>query len=260
MAVKVDTRQLDRKIAATLAATVAARGRGGLALGAVFVETVDDLTPKDTNRLSNGWLEAGLEAGVSDRPMRPIVPSKDQDHYLAKLEEQVDFWAGQVQYARARMRQYERADASAMPRRDGKPRAKRVNQPFYTKMQRLEKKAVKNLRRSGEELEKARGVEGFVFFDADSYISRKAGRALSTVRTKVYGGGGRRYMAGGRQVVELTNREPHGRIVEKHPFLGHPVATAKEVVRASGAVMVGRAYKKELLARSPMAAPGARVA
>jgi len=249
----VDTTQLWKKVKATQAASKFARDAAGDELGGVFVEAVDELTNKDTNRLSNGWIEAGRKAGVSDRAMRPIVKSKNQDKYIKKLEDQVDYWAKRLEFARFVQKSYEEKDAAALPRKDGKPRARRVKQPYYQKMKKLERRAAKRVVRAGEELEKAKGADGFIFFDADSYIQRKANRSLSTVRDKVYGGDGRTEVIGGRLVIELTNKEPHGRIVEKHPYLGHPVATAKEVVRRFGIKRVAKKYRDELKARSPMA-------
>lgn len=249
----VDNTRLMAKIKATQAVARLAAHEGGRALGGAFVAAVEPLSPRDTNRYVRAWIDAGNRAGVTSMPLPPVVASRNQDRYIEKLRAQVEFWAGRVRYARGRMAQYEQWDAAAPPRRDGSPRAKRVAQPYYKKMKRLEQTSLRRLQRAGEELAKAQqGGDGFLFFDAEGVVQRRQGRKLSTVREKVYGGTGRVWQAGTRIVVELRNREPHGVIIERHPHLGHPVATAKEIVRTAGLAPVSRAYKKELIARSPL--------
>ena len=250
----VDSSRLRAKLRATQFAAEHAAGAAIEELGSFLVDTLEVLSPRDTNRYVRGWIDAGRKAGVTDRPLPSVVASRNQDQYLEKLEKQVEYWQDRVAYARGRIEQYQRWDAEAPPRKDGKPRSKRTAQPYYAKMVRVEQSSLKRLKRATEELAKARGSDGFVFFDVEGIAQRKQGRKLSTVREKVYGGEGRVIRGGTMAVVELRNKEPHARIVERHPHLGHPVATAKQIVAAAGARPVSNAYKKELLARSPMAA------
>lgn len=245
--------QLDEKIKATIRVAKEARKESVQEMGNLFVEAIDSLTPKDTNRLANGWIDAGRKAGVTDQPLRPIVASANQDKYISQLNEQIDFWIARIRFYEGRMRWYEEQDAKALPKKNGKRRKRRTSQPYYRKMKRLEKKSRKRLVRSIEELEKALSGDGFLFYDAESYVNRRQNRSLSTVRDKVYGGDGYVDQIGAKIIVTLINKEPHARIVEKHPHLGHPVATSLQIVRAFGIRKISKAYKKKLLEKSPMA-------
>lgn len=250
----VDSSRMRAKLRATEYAADEARDAAVETLGAFVVDTLETLSPRDTNRYVRGWIDAGRKAGVTDKPLPPVVASRDREKVLEKLRAQVEFWQGRLDYARGRMRQYEEADATAAPRRDGKPRSKRTAQPYYAKMKRLERRSVKQLQRAGEELAKAEGSEGVIFFDMEGIVQRRQNRSLSTVRDTVYGGDGRVIRSGASGIVELINREPHATIVERHPHLGHPVATARLLIKAAGVKPVGNAYTRELLKRSPMAA------
>ena len=221
------------------------------AIGGLLVDTLETLSPRDTNRYVRAWIQAGRDAGVTEKPMPPLRASRNRERYLEKLRAQLEFWAGRLRYARGRMEQYENHDAQARPRKDGTPRAKRTAQPYYAKMKRLARRAEKQIERAARELEKAEGSEAFVFFDVEGITQRRQGRSLSTVRDTVYGGEGRMLRHGTTAYVELRNKEPHARIVERHPHLGHPVATAKQLVRVAGVRPAGTAYRAALKQHAP---------
>lgn len=249
---KVQTQNLWRKIHATKRVSQIAKKDSGEHLGSAFVEAVVELTPKDTNRLANGWIDAGRKAGVSNRMPLPLEESSRRDQYLKQMQEEMVGFAKTISRLRGWMEFYEREDAQNPVTKSGKPRKKRTSQPYYRKLQRRVAKAEWRLDRVIEEYEKALGSEHFIFFDREAFIQRKSNRSFSTVRMEPIGGDGRVYTDGDRLIIELINREPHGTIVERHPHLGHPVATAKELVRRAGLRPVARAYLTELRAKSPM--------
>jgi hypothetical protein len=247
----VDLSRMRAKMRALEFASEHAKNRGVEAVGGLLVDVLDDLSPKDTNRYVRAWIEAGRKAGVTDRPLPALRESRDREKYLEKLRSQLEFWIGRRNYARSRMEQYERYDATAPPRKDGKPRRKRTSQPYYAKMKKLENRAGKQVERAARELTRAEGSEHFIFFDAESIVQRKQNRSLSTVRHKHYGGEGRVIRSGTTAIVELRNKEPHALPVERHPHLGHPAATAKQIVQLAGAKPAGKAYKAALARHAP---------
>jgi len=249
----VDLSRMRAKMRALEHASDYAADKSVEALGGVLVDILDELSPRDTNRYARAWIDAGRKAGVTDRPLPPLRASRNHERYLERLRAQLEYWSGKRAYAVSRMEQYERLDAKAEPRKDGKPRKKRTAQPYYAKMVRMAEHAGKQVERAARELTRAEGSEAFIFFDAESIVQRKQNRSLSTVRHTVYGGEGRIVRHGTTAFVELRNKEPHARIVEQHPHLGHPVATAKQVIRLAGIKPAGRAYRDALAKRAPAA-------
>jgi hypothetical protein len=248
----VDARNLFKRIAATKKVAEAARQDAGFGLGAAFVVAVEDLTPKDTNRLVRGWIEAGNDAGVTSRPLPPLEKSERYDEYMAELEEQRERYEKEVKSHASMKALYERQDTIDPVRKDGTPRKKRTRQPYYKKITKRLRKAEKRLARVEEEIAKALGNESTIFFSSESYVNRKRNQAFTTVRDTVYGGEGRSSLRSERLVVELRNLEPHGNIVEANPNLGHPVASALEIVRASGLRASGDVYRRILREGSPL--------
>ena len=248
----VQTENLRRKIAATQKVADIAKADAAEPLGGAFIEAVVELTPKDTNRLANAWIDAGNKAGISDRPLMPLNRSSRHDEYLRQLQEEMVGFATLISRAQGWIDYYERLDRTDGIKKDGTPRKKRTRQRYYKKQLRYKAKAEQRLDRVIEEYEKALGSDHIIFFNREDFIQRKSNRSFSTVRDIVYGGSGRVFFDGTRMVIELISHEPHGNPVEKHPHLGHPVATAKQLVRSAGIRPVSRAYKATLRAKSPM--------
>jgi hypothetical protein len=250
--IKTDT--MWRNIRATQAASRAARDASGVEMVRVFTDAVDELTPKDTNRAANGWRDAARKAGLRDVQLLPLRPSKSRAKYLEQLEKQLNYFVAQVDRADSWIDKYDREDATRHSRRkkNGKLPKRRRSQPFYKKQKSIRRKAAKNAVRVAEELAKAEGSEHAIFFDAESYAQRRRNRAFTTVRDKVYGGDAEVHLDRARLIITLINREPHPRIIERHPHLGHPVATAKALARTRGVRAVSRRYRNELRERSPI--------
>lgn len=241
---KVDLSGLHARIADMHRVGHEADDAAAAALAGVFVETVAELTPKDTNRAANGWILAGRSAGVTDMAALPYKPSAKREEYLRKMEVEMDGLADRIRRDESMMAKYEREDAerAATPRRDGRPRKRRVNQPYYKTMQKRARRNRRSLERLTEQYKKAVGSEFFLFFDADSIVQRKQGRRFSTVRAEPYGGVGVIHKDARGIQIELRNREPHVNIIEKHPHLGHPIATAQAITRSAGLALASQKY------------------
>jgi len=202
------------------------------ALGGFFVDTVTGLTPKDTNRAANGWIQAGREAGVTRRAMLPYLASSRRAVWIARLEEEIvqrERTIGRMQ-ARLEGAKAEDAKKAGLRRLDGEAYARRENQRWFKDMERRLRLYKRRLKRSHEELAKANGAESFVFFD-QRFDAR---RSFSTVRVPIYGGTGRIESDAFGDRIELINREPHVRLIERNPNLGHPFATAVNLTRSAG--------------------------
>lgn len=255
---KVDTSGLRRKVAEMERAGHRADIAAVRTVGAFFIEKVVELTPKDTNRAANGWLLAGRSAGVTHTPLLPYQPSSRSQDFYAKLEAQVRYYQNRVDGAEARLEQYRRADAekAGMLTRAGRPYKKRMDQPHAREIQRRLRKDQRLLRRAEEELEKARNADGgaFIFFDADGAVGRKQNRRLSTVRNKIYGGTGEMVVSTVGVRVIFENLEPHIRIIERHPHLGHPVRTAYAMARSAGMAMAQKQWFEAFRGRQRLVA------
>lgn len=249
----VTSSQLDRKVDVMFETMQVASLAAIRAKTEAWLDAFGQAAPQDTNRFVNGFINAARDAGMTSRPLLPILPSRQREQYLNKLIEQVQRFTKSLRADESFMAKYSRDDANAAPRKDGKPRKRRTNQPYFRKVQRRAEKTAKRLERAKEELQKALGDETFVFFDTDAAPQRRQNRALSTVRTGIYGGTGMVIDSGGEVIVQLTNLEPHARIVERNPRNGHPVATAHAIVNTSGRAAVFAAYN-DIVTASPMAA------
>lgn len=238
--VTVDATALQRaeRIAASLAPK-AAMG-GAEVLGALFVELHTAVCPKDTNRYANGYIDAGNKAGVTRTPLLPINASSRHSKYVEQLTEQLNFAQANVNHWERWKQRYEAEGG------------KRLLQPFYRKILAKLRSWTKTRDRAAEELAKAQGDPSILFFGGqltrgDLGFAGSRGRRLGTVRTKVYGGEGRVTVGGkGGAVVELTNKEPHARIVNAHSALGHPVATTIAALRVFRLQPVGKKYVESL--------------
>lgn len=260
MKTTVDSRQMHAKIeAATTRVADLARAEGVGVLAGFAAETLGDLTPKDTNRAANGWIDAGRKAGVTDQPLAPLAPSRHRDRFLTSLREQITRFEEQVRQAEEATHAASRKVNDTRRKRESKNNAKPVSLAPYTRaMGRLEKARFR-LTRSREELAKAEASEFFLYFGANAAAEIKNQRALSTVRDRVYGGDFVRVIQGGMELIDLINREPHIAIIERHPHLGHPIATTRAILEAVGRRLGSDRYLAVMRAKSPLS-PAARAA
>lgn len=251
-----------------------------------YVDIIEMLSPRDSNRYLRAWQIAANDAGLPARPVLAIKASANRDQYIAALERQVALWAGEYRKHAGWRRRAEQEDAAAGLRRDGTPRARRTKQRWYKDAGRKMRAAQKNLDRAREELEKALKTEGILLIDrghfsglmndAGRYASGATGtgfgfgtsrsggpgkRRRTTVRDKIYGGEGQITTVitpfGHRTVMTLRNMEPHARIVEKR----HQVAaTAKALMRTSGVRGVEKSTRDAIRQRMKTAGVGRKAA
>lgn len=186
-------------------------------MGRDFIQEVEMISPRDTNRYVRGWLEAGTAAGVGNFPAPPVVPSRVGEKLKAFFLAQFEKWDYIV-------RRNERSGRS----------------------DKWTRKAIKLRDRAAEELAKytetaiavgVRVVDGRAF-------SVGRGRNLATVRTKVYGGTGSITRNGHETIVLLHNLEAHASIVE---YLYRIRARAGARARVFGVKSVSRKYFNEVV-------------
>lgn len=193
----------------------------------------------DTNRYINGWISALHSVGLTAHALKPYKKSGRHDKYIAKLQGQLDTMLRLADRLERGLDYYRLQDALAPPREDGTPRKKRMDQPHAIKKQEQLRRLEKDIVRARRELRRASEGEAIIFFDRNANERRR--RELHTVRHKIYGGAGNLIQIGHQVIVELANREPHVRLVEAHPKLGHPVKAAYAALRHIG---LRRASKK----------------
>lgn len=186
-------------------------------MGRDFIEECIRLSPRDTRRYVNGWIQAGNAAGVGIFPAEAIQPSRVGEKLRQFFLKQFQEWDWIV-------KRYEREG-----RQD----------KWY-------RKAVKLRDRAAEELAKytetaiaigVRVVDGRAF-------SVGKGRNLATVRNKIYGGTGSIVRNGRETLINLHNLEAHASIVE---WSSRVKARAAARSRAFGARSVGRKYFNEVV-------------
>lgn len=247
---KLNMSQFHRRVMALEAAGHAADAAAVRALGGFFIETVVDLTAKDTNRAANGWIQAGREAGVTDRAMLPYKATGRRDRWIAELREEEASFQRLVDRFRSFKERDDAADSrkAGLRRRDGKRYAKRSRTASYKANARKLRKFEKRLARVREEIAKAEGSDSFVFFSA-----RFSRRNYSTVRTKIYGGTGRIEIGPNSAMAEFVNREPHVRAIEGNPAMGHPIRTAAALTRTAGFAVAGDAWLETARRRARVA-------
>ena len=197
----------------------------------------------DTNRFINGWISAMRSVGVLGIAMKPYRKSSRYDQYIERLEEQLEGTLSIVVRLGDTLDRYRKWDQSAPPRRDGKPRKKRMNQPHAREKARKLRFWTKRLEKVQREYDKATGSDTILFFDA-RITKRK--RDFHTVRDKIYGGVGRLIDIGGKLFVELENLEAHARLVEANPRVGHPVRASFAAMRSFGLRRASTAYMDKL--------------
>lgn len=240
-ATQVRTERLKRKFAALNRVAGLARTEAAGNVAGVFVEVVVELTPNDTNRLDNGWIEAGNDAGVTSKPLLPFNKSSRHQEYLDRLEKEIKKTEASLSRFKGWMRRYEAEDLTNPVKKNGRRRKRRTSQPYYRKMKRLVAKFEKRLVKLNEAYESlASGGSPLVF------LSGSRRRKYTTIRDTWYGGSGEVMRDGDRDLVLLTNHEPHGRFVERNWRLGHPVATAIKLTKPLGMRKISNRYLKHI--------------
>lgn len=223
-------KRVDAIRAALPRAARAAAVQGALA----FTRWMDENARKDTNRYVRGWQtafnEVGKAEGVSVR-VSQVVNSRKNDVYIAILLKEE---------AQARRELLFRT--SKLEKRLGYTKGK-VGAHERKEMARI-RKLDKRITRLDEEIEKAQGATGLLFFD-----KYRGGRSFSTVRVKVYGGTGAVHEAAdGTASVVMRDLEPHSRILEsKYKF----VAKAAIGARGEGLRRVAKAHAKVIARADP---------
>lgn len=224
----------------------AAHRAATLELAEQFVRVMDAYmrVHHDTNRFINGWISALHGVGIKGIPLKRYRRSSRHDQYLELLREQLESVQRIIERDEATIARYEAYDRSAPPRKDGKPRAKRMNQHHTRGIIRRLKKYKKREKRTIRELARAEGTDSIIFFHRR--IHGRGRRDFHTVRHKIYGGAGRIFTIGPQLFVELRNLEAHARSVEANPKVGHPVKAAYAALRSFGIRRAGRAYMNKM--------------
>jgi hypothetical protein len=230
--IQVSTEGMRRAVEVAVRARETAAADAGSALAGAFVEAHTDVSPKDTNRYANGFIDAGRKAGVTDRPLLPYQRSARHEAYVEKLEKQLE---GYVK-VRDTWQTWQNHYISSH----------RTGEPYYRKIVRRLKKAEKNVTRAIRELGRAYGSESIIFFDREAYANRRQSRSLSTVRAEPVGGRGEVVTGPHGAVTILTNMEPHAVLVNRNPNLGHPVTAAIQATRVLGLQRVSKKYVEGL--------------
>lgn len=225
-----------------------ARRKGVEPLGTVFVDTLEIVSPADTNRFIRGWQLAANDAGLPPRAVLPVKDSARRDEFIEALESQVAYWVGEAEDAQERIDSYDAIDAQRPLKKDGTPRKSKRSSPAYARAVRRRNTAIREITKAEEILGEAVGAEGFLLFDKGGFAAGRRGgygkrkRFRSTIRTRVYGGRGSIEDAGGVAIVSLHNLEPHATIVARSARHGRPVNYAYQAVRLLGGAGVSKGY------------------
>lgn len=220
-------------------------------MGGAFIETMDRFAPTDTNRYLNGWLLAGQAAGISQIPTRPLRQTRYHEQMVDRLDMQL------LRIRREIKRIQERLEL-IYGRRGLDPRRSDFGRRNLARLRLLQKREVVAQRELDTIMA---GGSYIVIFGKAGRRSEKTGRIigerLTTLRTTIAGGTGEVIRVAGRVVVELRNREPHARLVEKRV---RAVARTMAVARQLGVKRAGRAYVQALREQLPRGAMSGRAA
>lgn len=206
----------------------------------VFVDEVERKAPRDTNRYVRGWQIAANQvnrsAGVSTRAVLQVKRSSRHGDYINALVRQAGTLKSIIDWRKKRIEMWYD--------QQGRSRGGSWVQRELGKIRTLERR----LGRALEELKKATDDPFILYFGGklqeNGPLHRDIKRQVSTVRTKLYGGEGR--IVGGSEgsvYVQLINKEPHARIVEKKYQVRKRAAAA---AKAAGARAVSRRFVRGL--------------
>lgn len=200
---------------------------------------------RDTRRFVRGWSMANNMAGLPSLPVENVKVSNYADKYLQILGDQVDTYA-------ARIGQLEYLIESRF-RRTGRAMTGRYYQELSTKLTR----EYVRLERARQELRDAArrhelNIPDYLFMGVFNYRGQyvamkgtktkgKTARQLATIRTKVYGGRGKRYHSEEGTYYVLHNLEPHTTLVERRD---HVVAEAMVIAKMMGVRRINETYTR----------------
>lgn len=245
--------------------------RGGLARSAGVQEMARQVcrvafasANHDTNRFRRAIAlmhNQMLPAGGGGRDAIPVPPLRQSDEVLTqrkRLERQIKQSGARVKSADKTIETWDpianRVDPppKSLLAMRGNASRKRKAAAIVRAAKRTKRKAEKQVARAEEEL---------ALFDRSPFAIVMGGRRtksaaalgrLSTVRTKVYGGTATVRELGAMTVVELRNKEPHARIVEKRDRTMRGALAAG--FRGTGLRRIGRRHLEAATAgRAPLA-------
>lgn len=231
-------------------------------MGGVFIDAIEAIAPRDTNRFVRAYQQAGNLAGLAERVLLPVQASRSRDLFIAALEKQAEHWRRRVAYWQGWLDLADAADARNEPTRRGTPRTPRRSLPWYRRYTRQRDRAEIRLNKVLNILSEAVGTESFLLFDKGRFIkgSSRSGKGkrgekfLSTIRVAAHGGEGWIEMAGPVALLHLRNKEAHASIVARAARHGRPVDYALRAVRGVGGARINGATARALRVATGFAA------
>jgi hypothetical protein len=218
------------------------------AMGSVFLDAIEAIAPRDTNRFVRAYQQAGNLAGLEPRPLLPVTASRNRELFLAALQKQAEHWRKREAYWQGWIDRADADDARGLTTKAGKPRKPRRSQPWYRRYLRNRDRAAARLNKVLNILAEATETESFLLFDKGRFIagSNRSGRGkrgekfLSTIRAQVHGGEGWVERAGPVALLHLKNKEAHASIVARAARHGRPVDYALRAIKGIGGGKVSR--------------------
>lgn len=264
----LDTSAMRQKIEAAVRASQQAKDAaliGAMESSAAFLIGA---WPRDTNSSVVSWQNAANQAGLGPFPVDEIRPSREGAKIEERLVKQLDYWESNVAalegFAEKRLREGGATGARSIAPRAGESDKSLLRRrakfrdipqrwPSYRKSVKQRDRARKHL----EQFLEASGKAVAVYGRSRGKHSDYSARTLTSVRTNLGLGEGRRQIVGGALVITLINKSPHARIVESR---SRAVARARMHLRASGVSILRREYLKTIIAQSGIASTTARSA
>jgi hypothetical protein len=250
MTITLDDSEMKRRIAAISSRAATARNASLAAGMGHAVEHLIVEWPKDTHASVVSWQNAANMAGLGPFPVDEIRPSREAEQIEARLRKQLDYWQVNTEalegLAQKRLEEY-----AANPPRGKRGRRRKMNLPERWPSYR---KTVKQRDRALRELAKFLNNEGRVvaiYGKSNKRHNDYLASTLTTVRTNLGLGEGRRFEINGTLFIELANKSPHARIIDRR---NRAVARARARLRARGIEIVRTSYLRELLAGEGRAA------
>jgi len=202
---KTDISKMLAKHRKILEAGPEARRAGLRELATPVLRQVESLAPRDTQRYVRAYMQAGQELGVPVA-VPQVVKGHFADEFLPRLKAQLSYWM-------TRQRQYENAG--------------RTREKYYRKI-------LRRVNQCRTQLERWDPSAIIVF--------GRHGKTVTRAISQVYGGAGRFVDVGSRTFLQLTNKEPHARIVESRHF------PMREILKSGKAVGLAKAKREHLKA------------
>jgi hypothetical protein len=200
---------------------------------------------RDTRRFVRGWSMANNMAGLPSLPVPAVKESNYADKYLEILGDQIDTFSARA--ARLDMLIESRF------RRTGRPMRGR----YYNELGGDLQRTLVRLEKAREQLREAArrhelNIPDYLFVGVFNYRGQyvsmkgaktkgKTARQLATIRTKVYGGYGRRYHSEEGTYYVLHNLEPHTTLVERRDRV---VAEAMVIAKMMGVRRINETYTR----------------